>query len=547
MKDAGIGIDLGSSAVRVGLYSVEDDSVLGYVKKQVSYYCHEEPSLWEYTQSTNEIMAAIESCFKELRIEQYNVRSCGVSATCSLAIFQKHDDNLLPFDEFTGKGEQNVVFWMDSTSKQECMDLNDSSDQFFKDMMGGSFIPEMAIPKLLRIKKFLKDKDVLSNKSIIVMDLHRFIAYEIAKSQGWNFQQLVNTPNANGVGHDGELSGWSPSFYKDVIEVPRNVVIGPECEISDGKEEKNVKVVSCIDCYSSWFSLCSSNLMRSLFIVGGTSTCFLKVTRRLVTIPGVWGPFTDILDGHCELGVYEGGQSCSGRLIEHLLASHPATSSIPKVDWPSLLEKIERKIVQIEHESGHSIHVKTKHMFYYGDLQGNRTPFADPSMSGSFIGESTDVSFANLVYRYICILEFLAFQVKYIVSIFNSVDQDTKIEEIRMCGSQAKNRRLLTLIYLINKGISIKLPAASVDLTGVHGAYLMGKCAMADKDVAVMIENKGMENGVENFSTDLQPSKSLLALLETKYEIHLDMAKQQIKYREAVDETLRAHRSDNVR
>lgn len=535
---AGIGIDLGSSAVRVGIYDLEDDSELGNVREQVPYYYHRESPLWEYTQRTDEIVAAIESCFIKLKIEQYDIKSCGVSATCSLAIFIKDKDYLLPFSGLEGNEEQNVVFWMDSTARKECELLNDSCSQNFKDIMGGGFIPEMAIPKILRLSNYLKTANRLNDKPIVVMDLHRYIAYQIAKQYGWDFQKLANFPNANGAGHDGELSGWSSNFYTDYLKLPSQLIIGPEPGVNKNSENSPVKAASCIDCYSSWLSLCSSNSMRSLFIVGGTSTCFLLATRRQDSIPGVWGPFTNILHEGNEFNLYEGGQSCTGRLIEHLLETHPASSSVPKQNWASLLEKIDHQIADIEETSGSSIHMKTKHMFFYGDLQGNRTPYADPAMSGSFIGETTDVSFTNLIYKYVCILEFLAFQIKYMVSVFNNNDKEVKIDELRICGSQARNRRLLTLISFINNNIPIRLPTADADLSGVLGAYLLGKCASSDKPLIELIQQKVDSRNIDDFTTDARVDPSLSKLLDTKYEIHLDMAEQQIRYRQAVDRSL---------
>lgn len=532
---AGIGIDLGSSAVRVGVYSLDDDRELGNVRKEVRYYYHQDSKLWEYTQSTSEIIAAIEDCFTRLKIEEYDIKSCGVSATCSLAIFAEVGDTLVPFSGLRGNKEHNVVFWMDSTSKKECQLLNETCDQHFRDFMGGRFIPEMAIPKIIRLSNHLRAEGLSYDERIIVMDLHRFIAYQIAKWYDWDFSTLINAPNANGVGHDGELSGWCGSFYTRYLQLPPNIVIGPEPDNGKCSEGKPVKIASCIDCYSSWLSSCSPSLMGSLLIVAGTSTCFLLASKMQDTIPGIWGPFNSILHDSQTFSLYEGGQSCTGRLIEHLLQSHPASSSAPKRDWPSLLEKIEALIIEIEKKSGCSIHMKTRHMFFYGDLQGNRTPYADPAMSGSFIGETTDISFTDLIYKYVCILEFLAFQIKYMVSVL-SRDHKTEIVELRICGSQAKNTRLLSLIYQITK-IPIKLPTADADISGVTGAYLLGKCAMSNKQMIEIIEEKGINKGVKNFTADVQDER-ILKLLETKYEIHLDMAKQQLRYRQAVDEAI---------
>lgn len=535
MKDAGIGIDLGSSSVRVGLFTLEDDLMVQCVKQKISYYYHGDSALWEYTQSTDEIMKVIERCLHDLKIDEYNIKSCGVSATCSMALFIKEHNHLEPFNTISGSHRQNVIFWMDNSSKTECKLLNNLCEKRLRDFMGGKFIPEMGIPKINRLINYLKSSDDLQNLSVVAMDLHRYLAYEIAKRFKWNFDRLLNTTNFNEIGHDGELSGWSSKFYIDTLKIPSNITIGPEPPLEDDFEYCKGIVASCIDCYSSWLSLCSPTPEESLFIVGGTSTCYLYATTRMKTIPGVWGPFTDILDNSNTYAVYEGGQSCTGKLIEHLLQTHPASSSIAKDDWPLLLEKIEQEISAIEEQTGRSIHFKTKHMFFYGDFQGNRTPYADPEMSGMTIGETTDVSFNNLILRYICILEFLAFQIKYMISIFNKAQGQDKITEIRICGSQAKNKRLLSLISLLHEGGTIKLPKTDVELSGVSGAFLLGKSALLNKSPLDLIQEKDDQKQVDIFETPSSINQPLSMLLEAKYEIHLDMAKQQLIYREMIN------------
>lgn len=532
MKKVGIGIDLGSSSVRVGLFNLEEDSLIQCVKQKVPYYHHGDTELWEYTQSTNDIITAIETCLEKLRASSFDIKSCGVSATCSMALFTSRDGILQPFSSFDGSQQQNVVFWMDSSSQAECQVINSSCQTRLKDFMGGKFIPEMAIPKICRLNAYLNSHP--KKYSVVAMDLHRYLAYELAKRYEWDFSTLINTPNTNEVGHDGELSGWTTAFY-DALKISQNIRIGPGLPAGQNYEDFSGIVASCIDCYSSWLSLCSPSPANSLFIVGGTSTCYLYATTRKTTIPGVWGPFTDILDKTNNYAVYEGGQSCTGRLIEHLFQTHLASSSIPEGEWPLLLDRIEQRINDIERETGRSIHFNSKHMFYYGDLMGNRTPYADPAMSGMFIGETIDKSFENLILKYVCILEFLAFQIRYMVWIFNAAQEQNIINEIRICGSQAKNKRLLSLISFVNDGMTIKLPRTDVELSGVSGAFLLGKSALLGKSPLELIRQKIDYDQVETFEAEIPSEQPLLELLDAKYKIHLDMAEQQVNYRKIIN------------
>lgn len=528
----GIGIDLGSTAVRVGLFNFNDDTVINITREPVPFYFDDDPTnLWQYTQDSEEIMNAIYKCFEKLSLDTYEVKSCGVSATCSMAVFMREGEKLIPFNSSSNDGTKNVVFWMDSSAIKNSQELNKKCPAYIRSFMGGNFIPEMGVPKLKRLTDHLTDARQTTHYSLELFDLHRYIGYELAEKYNWNYEKILNTPNTNEIGNDGELAGWSSSFYEGILKLPANVVIGPLRVQPEKFQNGAIKIASCIDCYSSWFSLCSSDLPHSLFVVGGTSTCYVYASSSLKsTIPGVWGPFTDIMSPY---SVYETGQSCTGRLIEYLFETHPASSGIPRQNWPDLLKKIEHEIVCIENETQESVHFKTKNMFLYGDLQGNRTPYADPDMSGMFIGETTDTSFKNLVYKYVCVLECLAFQIKQMISIFGSL---TKIKELRICGSQAENNHLLFLTSIINDNITIKTPTKDVSLAGVFGAHLLGKAASLDEQLFELTTRRA-SNLVEYQPITLSDPR-LVDLLSIKYLIHLDMAKQQMQYRKAVSEAL---------
>ena len=124
----GVGVDLGSSSVRVGIYSLENDSLLHVVERPVRYYsCG---SSGRFTQSTGEIMAALQECLDELGLRPggRSIVSCGVAATCSMAVFtvEAGDGSLAPLDMsgLDGSSDKNVVFWMDSVASEACDALN---------------------------------------------------------------------------------------------------------------------------------------------------------------------------------------------------------------------------------------------------------------------------------------------------------------------------------------------------------------------------------------------------------------------------------------
>lgn len=63
-------------------------------------------------------------------------------------------------------------------------------------------------------------------------------------------------------------------------------------------------------------------LAHRLAIIMGTSTCHLCLSHTPHLVPGVWGPFRDAVGNG--MWVAEGGQSATGKLLDHLLETHPA-------------------------------------------------------------------------------------------------------------------------------------------------------------------------------------------------------------------------------
>ncbi|EHN00572.1 Mpa43p [Saccharomyces cerevisiae x Saccharomyces kudriavzevii VIN7] len=540
----GIGIDVGSSSARVGIYNYDNDALLAMAQEPVPYYQDSSRTSWKFWQRSTEIIKALQKCLQKLKITEYNVKSCGVSATCSLAIFEKDKRNgsLIPYPN-----EDNVIFWMDSSAIDECKQLNAECSQQLLDFLGGSFVPEMGIPKL---KYFLNEYSHNQDKQFHIFDLHQYIAYELSHLYQWKNEVLLKRENNKMVGVDGEASGWSPSFYENIMHLPSNVIIG-----SNGATCKKIAssaiVRSCIDSYASWFAVSSPHLETSLFMIAGTSTCYMYGTPITdIKIPGVWGPFDSVLDSNSHFSVYAAGQSCTGKLIEHLFVTHPCAKEILK-RGADIYQVLERTIHDIEKQNGQSVHVLTKDIFFYGDYEGNRTPFADPRMKGSFIGETTDTSILNLIHKYICILEFLSFQTRLIIDTFKRQNIGMCIQELRISGSQAKNKRLLSLISLVNNGITINKPKDNIDLMGVRGAYLLAKSANEGKQIIDVIRERDTSDDNEKFEPLpeyqlLNDSSLLRRLLWAKYRIHLDMAKQQQRYHKLIDEVFSGTNFDNL-
>ena len=272
-----------------------------------------------------------------------------------------------------------------------------------------------------------------------------------------------------------------------------------------------------------------------LAAVAGTSTCHLAMSRDPVFVPGVWGPYRDVLLP--EYWMAEGGQSATGELLKHVIETHPAfneASSVAETSNTNIYDYLNEHLREMaERESAPHITWLGRHFFFYGDLFGNRSPIADPNMKGSVIGLSSDKSLDGLALYYYATLEFIALQTHQIVSTMNKSGHI--ISSIFMSGSQCQNGLLMQLVATACD-MPVLIPKY-VHAAVVHGAAMLGaKAASTDKDG----NSEPLWDIMDRFSKPgktVKPiaDKNVKKLLEAKYKVFLEQIEGQQRYRNEVD------------
>lgn len=69
-------------------------------------------------------------------------------------------------------------------------------------------------------------------------------------------------------------------------------------------------------------------------MICGTSTCHMAVSENKIFVDGVWGPYYSAMIP--DLWLNEGGQSATGKLLDHVIDTHPATLLIKKKLSPNV-------------------------------------------------------------------------------------------------------------------------------------------------------------------------------------------------------------------
>lgn len=276
-----------------------------------------------------------------------------------------------------------------------------------------------------------------------------------------------------------------------------------------------------------------------LAAVAGTSTCHLAMSPDPVFVPGVWGPYRDtILPGYW---MAEGGQSATGELLKHVIETHPAFNqaiSIAESYHANIYEYLNEHLKDMAHDQqAPCVPYLGRHFFFYGDLWGNRSPIADPNMTGSIFGLTSDKTVDGLAIYYYSTLEFIALQTRQIVESMNQAGHN--ITSIFMSGSQCQNDILVRLIASACD-MPVVIPRY-IHAAVCHGAAMLGaKAASADSQGKTEdlwdIMDRMSKPGKKVVPTTDEKEK---ALLQAKYNVFLEQCFKQQSYRQMVDDAVK--------
>lgn len=279
-----------------------------------------------------------------------------------------------------------------------------------------------------------------------------------------------------------------------------------------------------------------------LAAVAGTSTCHLAMSKNPVFVPGVWGPYRDVVLP--DFWLAEGGQSATGELLRHVLDIHPAyneTVALAKAEDKHLYDFLNAHLEYLsEKNNAPAISYLGRHYFFYGDFWGNRSPIADANMRGCMIGLDSDKSTDNMAMWYYATMEFIAMQTRQIIEQMNKAGHE--ISSIFMSGSQCQNPVLMNLMAT-TCNMPVLIPRY-VNAAVVHGAAMLGaKAASHSVSIADGSVPETLWSIMDRMSKPgrlVEPGRDVgeKALLDAKYEVFLDMCHSQQSYRKKVNKAV---------
>jgi D-ribulokinase len=488
MKQAFIGIDVGTSSARAGIFD-EKGSLLATARHPITVW-HETGSVVE--QSSGEIWAAcaasVRAAMAAAAIPASAVKGLGFDATCSLVVLDAGANPLTVSG--SGDPQRNVIVWMDHRAIAEAREVNDTKDDVLR-YVGGSISPEMEIPKLLWLKRHLPSS---YNKAGHFFDLADYLSFRATESTARSICTLACKWNF--LAHEQR---WSGSYFErigladlasDAYAKIGTEIVAPGTPLGRGLSHSAARELgllegtpvgaSLIDAHAGGVGTIGGraksaepvDVRRRLAYIMGTSACIMATTSEPRFVPGVWGPYySGMVPG---FWLNEGGQSAAGAAIDHLVKSHPAyheAVATARAGGMEILEYLETRIVARLNTPGEAA-LLARDLHVLPEFLGNRSPFADPDARAIVAGMDLDADIASMERLFVAGLCGLAYGLADVVDAFRAHGVDS---ELMVIGGGAGRSSLVRQLMADTTGLTVAVPETQEPV--LLGAAMLGAVA----------------------------------------------------------------------
>ncbi len=452
-----LGIDVGTGSARAGIFDARG-RMAGTASHPIRMW---KPAPDHVEQSSDDIWracgVAVRAALKQAGLPARAIRGVGFDATCSLVALDVGNRSVSV--SVTGRAQQNVIVWMDHRAVAEADAINRTKHPVLR-YVGGTVSPEMQTPKLLWLKKNLP---AAWRRSARFLDLPDFLTY---RATGNDTRSLCTTVcKWTYLGHKGpDGAGWDEGFFRQVglddlateqfqrtgtrIR-PMGEALGQGLTAQAAHELGLVAGtpvgVSIIDAHAGGLGMLGAGLgktaalNRRLALIGGTSSCHMAVSGKPRFIRGIWGPYhSAMIPG---LWLTEGGQSATGALVDHIIASHaagPRLKAEARRRGKTVYELLNARLAVLakQEKVSHPAEL-TRDLQVQPDFHGNRSPRADPTLKGVIAGLTLSATDDDLARLYLATIQAIAYGTRHIIEAMNR--QGYRIDTLFMCGGGTKN------------------------------------------------------------------------------------------------------------
>lgn len=521
MRDHVIAVDVGTASVRAGVFDRRGTLLARRTHPLMLRQLAERRGVYASDDIWAAVVKAVRLALAAACIRADRVAGLAFGATCSLVLLDETGAPL-PLLEDDG-GCCDTIAWFDHRADGEADELTRSGLEAVR-YCGGVVSPEMQIPKLMWLKR---NRPELWRRAGAMLDLADFLTFRATGSNRRSVSTLASKWNylpEQGRGFSDELlttTGLEDLPERAGIDGEPLLVGRPVGQLSRkaadalGLDDDVVVAAGLIDAYAGALGVLPSPETKragDLALIAGTSSCLVGYAGKPVFADSLWGPYLSAV--YPGQWLYEAGQSATGGLLNHLLELHSAGGMANEELHGRVIARIEMLIAENGPEFADGLDVLP-------DFHGNRSPFADPGMTGMISGLTLDRSFDSLCRLYWRACVAIALSLRQILDRLGA--RGVAIGRICLAGGHTRNP-LLTSLYADATGRPIAVSASD-------DAVLLGSALNAASAAGLFGSLAEAAENMQATSRDIHPDLSLADYYDRQFERMklLQNARRQLK------------------
>lgn len=548
-----IGIDVGTGSSRAGIFDSKGKMIstashpIQMWRPQADYVEQSSEDIWDA------VCTSVKNSISKAGIDAGQIKGIGFDATCSLVVLGEADKPLSVTD-----GEnpsQNIIVWMDHRAKKEAEVINQTDHDVLK-YVGGVISPEMQTPKLLWLKRHHSET---WNQAKRFFDLPDYLVY---RATGQDVRSVCTTVcKWTYLGHEASTSEastgrWDDSYFEEIglddlkdheYEKIGHVVRPIGESVGNGLTEKSAEEldlkpgtpvgVSMIDAHAGGLGLLgmssdeNQSIGNNLALIGGTSSCHMAVSKEPAFINGVWGPYYSAMIPGFWLN--EGGQSATGALIDHIIFSSVHITDLKEKSEQkncTVYDLLNNRLLELAEEKKlDDVGFLTRDLHVLPYFHGNRSPRANPFLTGGIVGLKLSSTFDDLALLYLATIQSVAYGTRHIIETMNEAGYD--IQQVSATGGGTKNDLFLKQ-HADSCGCRIVLPKEPEAV--LLGSAILGSVASGTyRSIPKAMENMNHAGKV------VEPVKgSVTAYHNAKYAVFKKMYEDERSYKNMMEGSL---------
>ena len=538
-----IGVDVGTGSARAGVFDLNGHMV-GQASRTIDLY---RPKADFVEQSSDNIWQAVcnavRDAVNQADINPIQVKGLGFDATCSLVVLDKEGQPLTVSP--SGRTEQNIIVWMDHRAITQAERINATKHRVL-DFVGGIISPEMQTPKMLWLKQHMPT--TWANAGYL-FDLPDFLTWRATQDATRSLCSTVCKWTY--LGHEQR---WDKSYFKqigleDVLEHDA-AKIGSDVKmmgepLGHGLTQRAASEmgliagtavsVSIIDAHAGTLGTLGAtgvsgevaDFNRRVALIGGTSTGHMAMSRTARFIGGVWGPYYSAILP--EYWLNGGGQSATGALIDHVIQSHPCYPELlaqAKTQGQTIYEVLNALLRRMAGEPEEiAFLTQDIHMLPY--FHGNRSPRANPTLTGTLTGLKLSRTPEDMALHYLATIQAIALGTRHIIETMNQ--SGYSIDTIMASGGGTKNP-IFVQEHANATGCAMLLPEESEAM--LLGGAMMGTVAAGVYDTLPEAMSAMSRIG----KTVTPQTNKIKRYYDRKYRVFHELYNDHMKYRQLMQE-----------